>query len=152
MKMMLTAALLSLAVSALATPMLDKCLPFAPKVCALTDASSHDDFLSCFKPVHLDLLKPAEASCAEELAHARVHKACDATDLPTLCADVKPGDNRVMSCLRKNKKKLGGDCRKALRSYDGLQLMNGGDAQKDGDTKKDGHKKGKKGSVAAVRC
>jgi hypothetical protein len=134
--------LASLASSAPANPMLDKCLSYAPPVCGLTDKSETAAFLSCFEAVTLDAAKPGEGSCAEELAHARVHKSCGA-DIPKVCAKVKPGGNRTMNCLRRNSKKLSGDCQKELEAYDGIVLP----ATKGGE-----RKKGRGAGVSAVRC
>ncbi len=133
----------TLAVSAHANPMLDVCMPFAPKVCGLTDKPTQAEFLSCFETVKLDAGKAREAACAEELAHARVHGACDAGDIPTLCAGIKPGGSRTMNCLRKNEKKLGKDCLKALKDYDAIVGPKSGGRSK----RKGGH-----AGVSAVRC
>lgn len=141
MKALAAGSLLLVAVSASANPMLDKCLSFAPKSCALTEASAAADFLGCFDGRVFDPAKPAEAACDEELAHARVHRACDAKDIPGHCKAVEPGNDRVMTCLRKNSAKLGKDCRSALRSYD---LLRGGPG-------KGRRKKGRHG-VASPRC
>ena len=138
MRKALVAALLLAAAPALANPMLDKCLPVAPPSCGLTDKSAAPDFLSCFESVPLSPKKAAEAACAEELSHARVHAACDAADIPKVCAGVKPGADRVMSCLRKHQKGLGAECRKALKTYD--------------DGAGGVRKKSRHGGVAAVRC
>lgn len=143
-KLLLGLLAASLATAARANPMLDECLPFAPAVCGLTDKSAQAEFLSCFETVKLDATKAGPAACAEELAHARVHGACDAGDIPTLCAGVKPGGNRTMSCLRKNEKKLGKDCRKAIKDYDAIS-----NPKSDDGTKKKG--RGHSG-VAATRC
>lgn len=122
--------------------MLDKCVAFAPPVCGLTEKSEADAFLSCFETVKLDPAKAAEAACAEELAHARVHRSCGG-DIPKLCGKVKPGGNRTMNCLRRNAKKLSEDCRKDLEAYDGIVLP----ATKGGE-----RKKGRGAGVSAVRC
>lgn len=139
----LPAALLlaaALPTAARANPMLDKCLPFAPAACGLSEASSQDDFLSCLKAVKLDAGQPAQAACAEELAHARVHKAC-APDIAALCAGVKPGNNRTMTCLRRRVKKAAPACREALGAYDLIAPPAGE------------RKKGRGGAgVSAVRC
>jgi hypothetical protein len=139
MRKLLPALLLaSLAVAARANPMLDKCLSFAPPACGLTDKSEADAFLSCFETVTLDASKAFEGSCAEELAHARVHKSCGA-DIPKVCAKIKPGGNRTMNCLRRNAKSLGRDCRKHLKDYDAIVAP--------GERKKGGG-----AGVSAVRC
>lgn len=145
-KLLLCLFTLTLASAVRANPMLEKCLTFAPAVCGLNDKSTQEEFLSCFEPVHLNAKKSAEASCAEELAHARVHKTCDA-DLPKFCAAVKPGANRTMSCLRKNSKNLSEGCRKALKDYDAIAVP-----QLDGDSKKDGKRSRRTSGVAATRC
>jgi hypothetical protein len=144
MRELLAVLLLLAAGSAVANPMLEKCLPFAPKECALTEASTADNFLTCFgeKKLFIETGK-GQGACGEELAHARVHKACDANDIPIVCAGVKPGDNRTMSCLRKNKKKLGADCLKALKGYDALTAPAANGERKKGR----GHS-----GVAATRC
>jgi hypothetical protein len=142
-KLLLGLFVATLAVSARANPMLEKCLPFAPPVCGLTDKSAQDEFLSCFAAVKLDTGKAGPAACAEELAHARVHNACNTGDIPKLCAGVKPGENRTMNCLRKNEKKLGADCRKALKDYDAIAAPK---------PEAGGKKKGRHSGVAATRC
>ncbi len=144
MRELLAVILMLAAGTAAANPMLEKCLPFAPASCALTDASTADEFLACFGTKPLIETGKGESACSEELAHARVHKACDANDIPIVCAGVKPGENRTMSCLRKNKKKLSADCLKALKDYDALTSP----AAEGGERKKG---RGKAG-VAAVRC
>lgn len=141
--LLLSLFVVTLAASARANPMLDKCLPFAPPVCELTDKSDQAEFLSCFTAVKLDAGKAGPAACAEELAHARVHNACNAGDIPKLCAGVKPGENRTMNCLRKNTKKLGADCRKALKDYDAIAAP-----KPEAGERKKGHRSG----VAATRC
>ena len=147
MKILLVIFTMAVATTAHANPMLEKCLPFAPAVCGLNDKSSQEEFLACFEPVHLNAKKPAEASCAEELAHARVHAAC-AADIPKFCVDIKPGANRTMTCLRKNSKTLNLDCRKTLKEYDAIAVP-----KLDGDSKKGERKKGRGHSgVAATRC
>ena len=133
----------ALAASARAHPLLDKCLAFAPPVCGLSDKSPQDEFLSCFEGVTLNVAKPAEAACAEELAHARVHKSCSG-DIPKICAGVKPGNNRTMNCLRRNKKNLGKECRNTLRGYDLIAPP----ATDSGERKKGRNRTG----VSAVRC
>ena len=138
-KLLLGLFVASFAASARANPMLDKCLPFAPQVCGLTEKSTPDEFISCFETVKLDVKKAGPAACAEELAHARVHKACGKTDIPTLCAGVTPGGNRTMSCLKKKFSKLTKPCHDAYGEY--MLLENGG------------KKKGRGHSgVSAVRC
>lgn len=127
-----------LAASASANPMLEKCVDFAPKICGLTKDSTQAEFLDCFKePGSPFIHKPGAAECREELAHARVHAACDAVDVHKVCAGVEPGNGKLMGCLRKNKKKLTKDCREGLRDYDALQS---------------GQKKRSHAGVAAVRC
>jgi hypothetical protein len=42
-----------------------------------------------------------------------VHAACE-QDVEALCADVEPGEKRIMKCLRKNKKKVSEACRAAF--------------------------------------
>ena len=121
-----------------ANPMLDRCLPLAPQACALTEKSARADYLKCFETVELHLAKPAEALCAEELFHAKVHVACDETDIPQLCGKVKPGENRVMSCLHRQHEKLSKPCSEALERYD---QMTGGSK-----------KKGRHNAISAVRC
>lgn len=131
MRQLLAAFVLLAAGRAAANPMLNKCLPFAPEKCALTETSTADDFLACFGNKRFIESGKGEGSCAEELSHARVHKACDANDIPVVCAGVKPGENRTMSCLRKNKLKLSADCLKALKAYDALTAPStGGDRKK----------------------
>lgn len=144
MKTVLVGLFLLSSVSASANPMLEKCLALAPKSCALTDTSIADDFLACFDGKVFDPAKPVEAACDEELSHARVHRACDDKDIPALCKGVKPGADRVMTCLRKNSAKLGKDCRNALKSYDLLRgtLEKGNKGER---------KKGRYG-VASPRC
>ncbi|MEQ1919290.1 MAG: cysteine rich repeat-containing protein [Elusimicrobiota bacterium] len=143
-KLLLGLFVASFAASARANPMLDKCLPFAPQVCGLTEKSTPDEFLSCFETVKLDVKKAGPAACAEELAHARVHNACNTGDIPKLCAGVKPGENRTMNCLRKNRKQLSKDCGKALKDYDALAAPKPEAGEK---------KKGRGHSgVGAVRC
>ncbi len=145
MRKLLAALLLaSLAPAANANPMLELCLPLAPKVCALTKESPQDDYLSCFENVMLSVSKPKERACASELLHARVHKAC-AADITAVCAGVKPGDNRTMSCLGRNKTKLAKPCADAYGEY--MKLENS-DATKGGM-----RKKGRgAGGISAVRC
>ncbi len=144
MRELLAVTLLFAAGSAAANPMLQKCLPFAPATCALSEASTADDFLACFGKKALIDTGKGQGACSEELSHARVHKACDANDIPIVCAGIKPGDNRTMSCLRKNKKRLSKDCREALKEYDTLTspAAHGGERKKG---------RGKTG-VAATRC
>ncbi len=145
-KLLLGLFVATLTASARANPMLDKCLPFAPPVCGLTDKSAQDEFLSCFEAVKLDWAKAGPAACAEELAHARVHNACNPADIPKLCAGIKPGENRTMNCLRENTKKLGKECRKALRAYD----LIGAPSLDDGLKKKG--RRGNHSGVGATRC
>src|SRR4051812_49314943 len=99
--------------TALANPMLEKCLPVAPKSCALEEKSDQDAFLKCFEKVELKPSVPAEQACGEELLHAKVHRDC-ATDIPKVCAGVKPGANRTMDCLRAGREELTPACRKSL--------------------------------------
>lgn len=138
MKLILAAILLCAAAPSFANPMLDLCLPLAPEKCALTKDSEQSAYLKCFEDIMLKVGVPAEKACASELLHARLHQACDMTDIPTVCAGVKPGGNRTMSCLAENRKKLGKGCRKAFDEY---QLLEGG-----------GRKKGRGSAVSAVRC
>ncbi|MFI5347271.1 MAG: hypothetical protein ACHQ51_12935 [Elusimicrobiota bacterium] len=135
----LLAVWLLAAQAARANPQLDLCLPVAPKTCALTDKSSRADFLKCFETIDLHPEKPAEGLCAEELLHAKVHVACDETDIPGQCGKVKAGGNRVMSCLRAAHKKLSKPCSDALDRYDALTGAG---------------KKTKRGrsAISAVRC
>ena len=121
-KLLLGLFVATLAASARANPMLDKCLPFAPPVCGLTDKSAQAEFLSCFAAVQL--------------------AAGKAGDIPKLCAGVKPGENRTMNCLRKNTKQLGADCRKALKDYDAIAAPK---------PEAGGKKKGRHAGVAATR-
>lgn len=125
--------------TAVATPMLDLCRPVAPKTCALTEKSTYDDFVACFAPVTLDEKDPAALKCAPELLHAKVHLACDPKDIPGVCGAVKPGADRVMTCLRKNRKKLSAPCLKALDDYDGWYQDHA-------------PKKRRGGAVSATRC
>jgi hypothetical protein len=135
----LTLLLVLVSGPAFATPMLDLCRPIAPKTCVLTDKSTYDDFIGCFAPVTLDETDPAQLKCAPELLHAKVHIACDPKDIPAVCAAVKPGADRVMTCLRQNRKKLTAPCLKALDDYDGWY-------------KSHAPKKRRSGAVSAVRC
>lgn len=137
---MRTLAALLLALPAAASPMLDKCLPVAPASCKLDEKSKYADFLSCFAPVTLDEKDPKQAACAPELLHAKVHQSCDPVDIPTVCKGVKPGADRVMTCLRKNAKALSEPCRKALEGYDGWYKAHAP------------VKKGRRSAVSAVRC
>lgn len=138
-KLLLGMIAATLATAARANPMLEKCLPFAPQSCALTRDSAPDDYLTCFENVKLKAKVSKERACSSELLHARVHKACDQADIPTLCADVKPGGNRTMSCLKRNFAKLTKPCRDAYGDYLDLE---------EGERKKG---KGHSG-VSAVRC
>ncbi|MBI5246897.1 MAG: hypothetical protein HY923_06920 [Elusimicrobia bacterium] len=138
MRLWLAAVLLATAAPVFANPMLDLCLPLAPEKCALTKDSKESAYLKCFENVMLKVDVPAEKACASELLHARLHKACGKTDIPTLCAGVKPGENRTMNCLAENRKKLGKRCRKTLDEYN---LLEGGE-----------RKKGRHSAVSAVRC
>ncbi len=140
MRNLLALLLLLSAGPAAANPMLEKCLPFAPEACALTEKSGADDFLACFGTKKLVETGKGEGACGEELAHARVHKACDAEDIPRVCDGVKPGGNRVMGCLREHAEVLSLDCRKALKSYDALTRPGGA------------RKRGRGNAVGAVRC
>ena len=72
------------------------------------------------------------------MLHARLHLACDKTDIPTVCAGIKPGGNRTMKCLGLHNKDLSKPCKDA---YDNYLLLEGGE-----------RKKGRNGSVSAVRC
>lgn len=146
----LPAVVLLLAASpALANPMLTKCLSLAPQICGLDEKSPADAYLSCFANAGDPKSEAgkAEAACAEELAHARVHKSCDAKDIPAVCAGVKPGNDRMMTCLRKNKAKLGPDCGKALESYDAVAAP--AEPVTKGKTKA---RRSKGSAVSAVRC
>ena len=60
MKTILVAALLCLAAPAFANPMLDLCLPLAPKSCTLTKDSAKDEYLKCFENIMLKVTVPAE--------------------------------------------------------------------------------------------
>lgn len=138
--MVLFFALLTLVpADARANPMLDLCLPVAPKACGLTDRASREDFLKCFEGVELRRSQPAEKSCAEELLHAKVHAACDEADIPKICGTIKPGGNRTMACLNNNHAKLTKACAGALDHYNDF----GGSDKK--------RRKGHSG-VAATRC
>ena len=138
-KLLLGLLAATLTASARANPMLDLCLPLAPQTCALTKDSPQDDYLTCFETIKLRLKIAKERACASELLHARVHKACGKTDIPTLCADIKPDDNRTMICLGKKFSKLSKPCHDAYGEY--LILEDGG------------KKKGRGlASVGAVRC
>ena len=138
MKMLLAVVLFVSAAPAFADPMLDLCLPLAPEKCSLTKDSKQSDYLKCFENVMLKVDVPAEKACASELLHARLHKDCGKTDIPTLCAGVKPGANRTMKCLLENREKLGKRCRTAFDEYDLLE---------------NGRRKGRRGgAVSAVRC
>ena len=137
MKTLLAAALLGLAASASANPMLDKCLSYAPKECALKETSSQAEFLTCFKDVELKLSVLAQRACAEELTHAKVHRDCG-KDIKKLCAEVKPGQGKTMSCLGNSRLELRKACRQSLEEW---ELSSGQ------------RKKGRKDfAVGAVRC
>jgi len=139
MKTILAVVALLCAADAGATPMMKLCLPSAPKKCALTAESKPEEYLACFDDVTLDDGDPVEAACDEELRHAKVHRACDTADIPALCKDVKPGDGRVMACLRDHRQELSPACGKAVDSYRRLVRLRA--------------RKGRKGSsVTAVRC
>lgn len=140
MRPLVLLALLSSAASA--TPMLQKCRSVAPLICGLTDASTNDEILACFGETNPPSGRPDASDCASELGHARVHKACDGADVPRVCKGVKPGNDRLMTCLRKNRKRLGPACRKALDAYDEVFA--------DPDSKQ--LKRSKHAGVGAVRC
>lgn len=125
--------------AARATPQLELCLPLAPASCALSDKSGREDYLKCFGHLELTASSDAESRCAEELLHARVHIACDAADIPGQCGDVKPGNDRVMTCMRAHRAKLTKPCARALKRYDEFTGY--------------GRRKGKRRNpVSAVRC
>lgn len=161
----LALALLALAGPAAANPMLEKCLPVAPKECGLSETSTPEQFIACFEaPVKKPSKRKAAAgvkgiaqtrevlfdeskdgfallSCREELAHARVHKAC-AADIETLCAGVQPGNDRLMSCLDDAFAKASVGCQKSFVDYKAAR-KNVEAASK--------RRKNRK-AVAAVRC
>jgi hypothetical protein len=156
MRPLLAAALLLAPAPLLANPMLVKCLPLAPESCGLTESSDTEAYLACFDPAPVAgaatggalalaalPLRPEWPSCGEELAHARVHKACDAEDIPRLCAGVKPGNDRVMGCLRKHREELTPACRESYGAYR-KAAKEAADAAR--------HPRRRHSAVAAVRC
>jgi hypothetical protein len=67
------------------------------------------------------------APCKEQLAkmderrehaHERMHAAAEACkgDAKQYCADVKPGEGRVLHCLKQNEAKLSAGCKSALQA------------------------------------
>src|SRR5210317_2069431 len=74
-------------------------------------AAAHEDKLSgqCSYALY------QAASLLEQLSVAIVYVAqsCE-TEIKTLCADVKAGEGRVLSCLEGNGESLGDPCKKAL--------------------------------------
>ena len=74
-------------------------------------AAAHEDKLSgqCSYALY------QAASLLEQLAVAiaYVAQSCE-TEIKTLCADVKAGEGRIMSCLEGNSESLGDACKKAL--------------------------------------
>jgi len=126
-------ALLLCAPSAFADPVLDKCLPLAPKSCALTDKSSSAEIIECFDKNPLKVTTDQSYGCSEELLHAKVHGAC-AQDITEHCGKVKKGANRTMACLARNHAKLSKPCAGAMERFTG------------------GRKKSRGSGVAAVRC
>ncbi len=44
----------------------------------------------------------------------KLQEAC-AADVKTLCADIEPGDKRIIKCLRKNKEKVSDACKASLK-------------------------------------
>jgi hypothetical protein len=140
----LLAVLLALPVAASASPMLDKCLPLAAKICGLTAASTDAEFLSCFDENGWNKRTSEGAACAEELAHARVHRDCGA-DIKSACKGVKPGNDRLMGCLRNNRAKVAPACLKSLDLYDAQRA--------NPDPTNDGlRKKGRGSAVSGARC
>lgn len=74
-------------------------------------AAAHEDKLSgqCSYALY------QAASLLEQLSVAIVYVAqsCE-TEIKTLCADVKAGEGRILSCLEGNGESLGDACKKAL--------------------------------------
>lgn len=74
-------------------------------------AAAHEDKLSgqCSYALY------QAASLLEQLAVtiAYVAQSCE-TEIKTLCADVKAGEGRILSCLEDNSESLGDACKKAL--------------------------------------
>ena len=44
----------------------------------------------------------------------KLQETC-AADVKTLCADIEPGDKRILKCLRKNREKVSDVCKAALK-------------------------------------
>ncbi len=44
----------------------------------------------------------------------KLQEACS-EDVKTLCADIEPGDKRIMKCLRKNRDKVSDGCKASLK-------------------------------------
>lgn len=53
------------------------------------------------------------------LAQAQQNKAAEACkdDAAKLCPDVKPGQGRIMACLKEHKSEVSGECKKAVAQH-----------------------------------
>lgn len=93
----------------------------AKKLCPGLDANSQKGFM-CMMAYEDKLsekcrLGIAEAAMAIKMGAAAIDysvRACEA-DADKYCLDVKPGEGRIIQCLRKNEKKVSKQCVTALK-------------------------------------
>ena len=68
----------------------------------------------CLKQHESELSPECKASHEKAKARAKeAHEAC-ADDVQKLCKDVKPGEGRIIKCLKDNSKNLSPECRDKL--------------------------------------
>ncbi len=63
----------------------------------------------------LSLMAVHGAHAAEPGVTGRAAKACKA-DIDSFCAGVKPGEGRIVACLKENRDKLSEDCKTAAKA------------------------------------
>ena len=69
----------------------------------------------CLKEHEKDLSPECKASIGAARAKAKeAHDAC-ANDVQKFCKDVKPGEGRLVKCLKENEKQLSPECRDKLK-------------------------------------
>ena len=98
----------------------EKCLEEFSKHCAKVSGTEHQ--FKCLS----DLIDQDGAStgtiCAGEISHFKIHRDCAET-IKQHCANVSPGQGRVMKCLEENIQKASDKCRTTWNAETNSDLM-----------------------------
>ncbi|GAB4438761.1 MAG: hypothetical protein OHK0011_21480 [Turneriella sp.] len=91
-----------------------ECRADREKFCANVVKGNHKGMWQCIKEHESELSEACKNHIAQVREKSRETKTACKTDYKKLCKDVKPGEGRIIQCLKQNEAQLSEGCKAAL--------------------------------------